>query len=106
MNEVCTTNEERSIPYEVLRRDDGAVALSANISEVRFQPAAIAFDGKDAVVYSDLDGDARQMVRLKNMPVDAKDHFSRSGSAVFFEVTMDGRFIENVLRIGSRVELP
>lgn len=86
-----------NIPYEILRRDDGAVALSTNIGEVNFRPSIIAIDGQDALISNDLD--ESPAVRLVNIPQDVAQSISEKMGIHFLEFSHSGRFFETELSL-------
>lgn len=89
----------KSLYYEILRRDDGVIALSANAGQIDFTPAAVTIEGNNLV----LEADTGKAV-LANLSADALDYLRRAGEISFFEFSTLGAHAAHrlVLREGAQ----
>lgn len=90
----------RSIPYEIVRRADGAVALCADSNFLHFEPSELALEKSDGIIFG-RDG-MHQPLRLKMLPEDVVRAAVASRELVFFAVSPVGDFKSKKLAVSLR----
>lgn len=76
-----------ALPYEILRRDDGRLALSVNAGLIDFDPQYAAVDQDDFVLF---DADRHPKVKLCQVAQDVRDRLKQDGYVTIFEFVSVG----------------
>ncbi len=82
------------IPYEILRRKDGALAISANAGLITFEPALVRIEGADIKVCGKL---PVQQVRIVNPGEDVLSYVQSEGALRFFQFASFGMTGSHIL---------
>ncbi len=90
----------QSIPYEILRRADGAVALSANAGEIEFSPTCVVVENNDLLLRGSA-GPSLQVVRLRDVPADVHLVLQKTSKVPFLAFTGAGRYLPSMLELVS-----
>lgn len=97
-----------AIPYEILRRDDGEMALSASVGLIKIRPRVMKVEGDDLVVLPDPKAkeasplaDGQTSVLMKKIPDDLKAFVKSKRKMSLLEFSVDGRHIESELILGD-----
>lgn len=85
-----------ALPYEILRRDDGRIALSLNAGLIDFDPQYVAVQQEDFVVF---DADRHPKVKLCQVAQDVRDRLSQDGYVTIFEFVSGGIFAAHRLKM-------
>ncbi len=80
-------NLPAAIPYEILRRQDGAIALSCSAGLLSRPPKKALIRGADLVLE---DAAGVELALLPNMAGDVFEHFTRQPKIPFFESLRTG----------------
>jgi hypothetical protein len=95
---------QTAIPYEILRRDDGEMAVSASVGLIKIRPRLMRVEGEDLVVLPDpadkdasLVADGQSSVRMKRIPDDLQVFIKSKRKMSLLEFSIDGRHIESEL---------
>ena len=95
-----TASAVYAIPYEILRRDDGVVALSCNAGLLIKAPGGLWLH-PDSVTVTDTD--LQPMALLRGMPVKDLVALERQQQVFFIEALRSGIFSEKLIPVlGSR----
>ncbi len=90
-------NQQKSmtpIPYEILRRTDGAMALSVSVGSIPFEPSQISLGKVDGLIFS---ADGKECVCLCALPPDVMAYVALKGGLPLLEFGPLGLFASHAL---------